>query len=92
MENHVKTNSNAIISLVLGILTLLIPLIGFIFGIIGIILSVKATSQIKVTNEDGKGIATAGLVCSIIGLAFQLFAIIGIIVFSTVLFSETTIL
>lgn len=89
MENEVKTNSNAILSLVLGALALTIPFVGFITGIIGIIISLKATKQIKATNENGQGVATAGLVCSIVGLVLQLFAIIGFLLFMLLIFVDT---
>ncbi|MBO1004871.1 DUF4190 domain-containing protein [Pseudogracilibacillus auburnensis] len=89
MENEVKTNSNAILSLVLGALALTIPFVGFITGIIGIIISLKATKQIKATNENGQGVATAGLVCSIVGLVLQLFAIIAFLLFMLLIFVDT---
>ena len=60
-----------IASLVLGILSLVIGLLsagafgwlGAIFAIIGIVLGALGRK-----NPEGKGVATAGLVCSIIGL------------------------
>jgi len=48
-----KTNVMAIVALVTGILG--IPTLGIIFGHI-------ALSQIKTTNESGRGLAIAGLV------------------------------
>src|SRR5690625_780155 len=82
------TNSNAIISLIFGVLSLIIPFVGFIFGIIGIVTSLKAKKQMKETLQDGDGLATAGLVCSIAGLALQVLAIIGFIAFSALIFSD----
>lgn len=91
MENQVdqpveqKTNTNAIISLVLGILSFFIPFIGFILAIVGIVLSLKAKKVIKETNEGGSGLATGGLITSIasivlqiIGIAIMLFMIFAI--------------
>lgn len=56
-------------SLVLGILSLIIGIflpafqwIGAIFGLVGIILGAQGRK-----NPEKKGIATAGMVCSIIG-------------------------
>lgn len=70
-----KTNGKAIASMVLGILAVVsiftgkLAFIGLICGIVGIILAVNAKKEIAVTGEEGKGMATAGLVCSIIGTA-----------------------
>ncbi|MFY9174281.1 MAG: hypothetical protein WAO24_02890 [Peptococcia bacterium] len=64
----------AVASLVLGIISLLIALFGggiswlaAIPGIIGIILGAQARK-----DPEKKGLATAGLVCSIIGLVLGL--------------------
>lgn len=53
VEATPKTNVMAIVALVTGILG--IPTLGIIFGHI-------ALSQIKTTNESGRGLAIAGLV------------------------------
>ncbi|TRM08319.1 DUF4190 domain-containing protein [Lentibacillus cibarius] len=78
------TSDKAIASLVLGILSILIPFIGLVLGIIGIIFSRKATKELVKTNERGQGLATSGLLCSIVGIVFQLFAVIGLLAFTTV--------
>ncbi|WP_018750964.1 DUF4190 domain-containing protein [Paenibacillus sanguinis] len=62
-----KTNGKSIASLVLGILSVIIPYFGFILGIIAIVLSSLSFREIKRTNEQGKGLGIAGLVCGIIG-------------------------
>jgi hypothetical protein len=68
-----STNGSAIAGLVMGILSVMptgwfccIPL----FSVLGIIFSSRALSQIKRNplQETGKGIATTGLVLSILGL------------------------
>lgn len=70
-----KTNGKAIASMVLGILAVISiftgagTILGLIFGIVGIILAVNAKKEITVSGDEGKGMATAGLVCSIIGTA-----------------------
>jgi hypothetical protein len=70
-----KTNGKAIASLVLGIISILsiftgsFAFIGLICGIVGIILAVNAKKEIAVSGDEGKGMATAGLVCAIIGTA-----------------------
>ncbi|MEQ2527879.1 DUF4190 domain-containing protein [Bacillaceae bacterium CLA-AA-H227] len=63
------TSGNSIASLVLGILSVIIPYIGFILGIIGIVISRKAFREIAQNNYDGKGMAIAGLTTSIVGCA-----------------------
>ena len=69
-ENKNLAKGKAIASLVLGIVgtivgVLWVPLIGIICGIIGIVLGVSA----RKTTVEQKGMATAGLVLSIISLA-----------------------
>ncbi|MBS3141167.1 DUF4190 domain-containing protein [Candidatus Woesearchaeota archaeon] len=63
-----KSNTLGITSLVLGIVSIVfcwVPIMGLVAGIIGIVLSVK---QKKVFPN---GIATGGLVTSIIGTVFS---------------------
>ncbi|WP_445506503.1 DUF4190 domain-containing protein [Niallia sp. 03190] len=55
------TSGKAIASLVLGILSLVIPYVGLILGIIGIVLAKKAFYEIAQLNYNGKGMAIAGL-------------------------------
>ncbi|NLD16656.1 MAG: DUF4190 domain-containing protein [Tissierellia bacterium] len=65
----------AIASLVLGIISLVIALfaaaplgwLGAILGLIGVVLGAKGRKDI-----ENRGMATAGLVCSIIGLILNL--------------------
>lgn len=81
MSEKNQTNNNSVISLTLGILSLFIPFIGLILGIIGIIFSRKAEKQINNTNENGRGLATAGLICSIIGIILQLLMVLGYVAY-----------
>lgn len=76
-----ETNSKSIVSLVLGILSIFLPLhfIGLLLGIIGIILSSKSMKEIDLTNEKGKGLAFSGKVCSIIGICVQILLILLIV-------------
>lgn len=65
-----KAKRMGIASLILGIIGIVfcwILVISLITGIIGIVLSVKARNSIPV-GAPGRGIATAGLVLSIIGI------------------------
>lgn len=65
MVTKEKSNSNGIASLVLGIVSVVLPILGINLaaGIVGIILAKK---QKKIYPN---GIATAGFILSIIGLA-----------------------
>lgn len=63
-----STSTAAVFSLICGILAIILGCccwIGLIPGIVGIILSVLSKK-----NNEKSGIATAGLICSIIGAAF----------------------
>lgn len=75
------TNGKAIASLVLGILSIVVPWIGLIFGIIGIVLSSKAKKEIANYQQSGHGLAVAGLVTSIVGTAFYALLILLLVVF-----------
>jgi uncharacterized Tic20 family protein len=74
-------NNNSTISLIVGILSILVPLFGFFLGVIGIVISRKAIKEIERNNEDGRGFAISGLFCSIIGIILQFFGIVGIIAY-----------
>jgi hypothetical protein len=75
-----KTNSLAITGLVMGILSI-VP--GFlcgvpIFALLGVIFSGVAMSQInrQPLEQEGKGMAVAGLVVSLVGLALNVIAMV----------------
>ncbi|NHC38940.1 DUF4190 domain-containing protein [Bacillus sp. MM2020_1] len=91
MSDTNQTNNNSVISLTIGILSLFIPFIGAVLGIIGIVFSRKAVKQINKTNENGRGLATAGLICSIVGIIFQLLAVVGYVAYFSVSTSVTNI-
>lgn len=61
------TNGKSIASLVLGILSVITPYIGLLFGIVAIILSALSLKEIRNRHEGGRGLAIAGLVCGIVG-------------------------
>lgn len=67
----VKTNNKSIVSLTLGILSIIVPYIGILLAIIGIFISFKSIIEIERSNERGRGLAIAGRVCSIVGICFQ---------------------
>ncbi|MGG4268185.1 DUF4190 domain-containing protein [Peribacillus simplex] len=81
MSEIKPSNSKAIVSLILGVLSLLIPFIGIILGILGLIFASKSKKEINLTGESGKGLVTAGKVCSIIGIILNVIVILIFVVF-----------
>ena len=57
-------NGKATAALVCGLVGLIIPLV----GIVGIVLGVIARGEIKRTGQAGDGMAIAGIVCGILGV------------------------
>lgn len=67
-SNESESKTYSVLSLIMGILSLVFcccSIVGIIPGIVGIILANKAKK-----NGETSGMATAGLVCSIIGIVF----------------------
>ena len=85
-SRRLETNSNSIITLTLGILSILIPLLGLFLGIIGLVVYRKARKEIALTGEGGKGLAVSGLICSIVGILTQLFMVLMWFLFSSIAF------
>ncbi|WP_181347960.1 DUF4190 domain-containing protein [Thalassobacillus sp. CUG 92003] len=85
MSEQNQTNTMAGLSLTLGILAIVLPFIGLVIGIIGIILARKTIKGIQETGASGKGMATSGFVCSIVGVIIQcllaVFVFLGISLF-----------
>ncbi|MCM3611780.1 DUF4190 domain-containing protein [Planococcus sp. MERTA32b] len=79
------TNSNAIIALTLGILSIFIPFAGLILGSIGIVVYRKAKNEMLLTGEGGDGIAVSGLICSIVGVLIQLLTIAGYLLYTVII-------
>jgi len=78
------TNGMAIAGMVMGILSLVaICCYGFPFNLLGIIFSAIGLSQIKKSNprQSGKGMAIAGLICSI--LSFLIYAALLVVVIAS---------
>jgi len=78
-----ETNNKSVASLILGILSILLPLIGIVTGVIGIFFSKYATKEILETKESGKGLATSGLICSVVGIVIQLLLVLTIIAYNS---------
>jgi hypothetical protein len=73
------TNVLAIVSLVLALMALwIVPIVG---SIAAIILAVQARKQIVVSNEQGGGLATAGLVVGWVGLGLWVLGGIAYVAF-----------
>lgn len=74
-----STNGKAIASLTLGIGSLLFlflfPYISPIMSIVGIVFGVIARKETSLVPNSGRGLATAGFVCSIVSLALVVFLI-----------------
>ena len=79
-----ETNNKAIVSVIFGILSIVIPFIGLILGVIGIIFSRKATIEIIQTNQNGRILATLSMICSVIGIVIQLLGTIGLLSFMSI--------
>lgn len=77
MTERKQINTHAVTALTLGILSIFIPFIGLILGVLGIIFYRKSIRE----KESSAGLAIAGLICSIVGITFQLFIVLGLLAF-----------
>ena len=75
-----ETNGKAVAALVLGILAVVIPYLGLILGIVGLILAGSSLKEITMTNQGGRGMAIAGRVTSIVGICIWGILIVFIII------------
>lgn len=78
-----RTHGLAIAALVCGITGFLIPFVGFVLAILGIVFGVKARAEIDASSGElgGRGMAVAGFVLGIValGIAFLWLAMLGFI-------------
>ncbi|PJN89784.1 DUF4190 domain-containing protein [Bacillus sp. mrc49] len=81
MDEMKRSNNKAIVTLIMGVLSLLIPFIGIILGVLGLIFASKSKAEMKLTGESGNGLVTAGKVCSIVGIILNVVAILIFFVF-----------
>jgi peptidyl-prolyl cis-trans isomerase B (cyclophilin B) len=71
-EAPLKKNGLATASLIIAIVSI-VPILslgnifGFIEGVVAVILGSVAASQIKKTNQPGKGMSTAGIIIGVVG-------------------------
>ncbi|WP_096154092.1 MULTISPECIES: DUF4190 domain-containing protein [Bacillus] len=82
-----ETNIHAILSLIFGIMSLLGMMFTLIFGIVfalpGFILGIIGIKKTSTTNQPGRSLALAGLICSFLGLVLPLIIFIITILFFT---------
>lgn len=64
-------------------LSIVLPLIGLVLGVFGVVFSKNATKEIMKTKESGKGLATSGLICSVVGIVIQLFLVLSILAYNS---------
>lgn len=95
-DNSSVINGKAVASLALGILSILLPFIGYVFdifsfifiafgialGVLSIVLYHKARNEMAWTGEGGKAIAIAGLNCGITGIFIHILLIFIYITFA----------
>ncbi len=74
-----KTNTLAIVSLIASIAGVVI--VYFIGSIVGIITGHMSLSQLKTSNEGGRGLALAGVIVGYVGLALSILGVIAFIAF-----------
>jgi hypothetical protein len=85
------TNGKAVASLVLGIIAVVFMFFGWtaiisiILAVIGIILGVGARKELG--PNEGRGLATAGMVCSIIALALSAIVFVSCVICASALAS-----
>ncbi|MFB1049897.1 DUF4190 domain-containing protein [Paraliobacillus sp. JSM ZJ581] len=75
-----QASGKAIASMVLGIVAIITPWLGFILGIIAIVLASKAFKEITQYQLGGRGMAVAGLTTGIISIVFY-----GLLIFLAIL-------
>jgi hypothetical protein len=85
-----KTNNKSIAALTLGILSIILPYIGLVFGIVGLVLSSKSIKEIDNSNENGRGLAISGKVCSIVGISIHALLILLMILSISVFYITET--
>lgn len=80
MDNNNKKNTN-----VMAILGLVFS---FFISILGLIFSIIALQQIKKTQEEGKGLAIAGIVISVVKLVIVVILAIASVIFTTLVWGS----
>ncbi len=79
VSNAPGTSGQAIASMVLGIVSLVIFYLGLVTAIVGLCLGVVSIKKCKPRGSlKGRGMAIAGIVCSIIALALWIIVLIAV--------------
>lgn len=68
-QRPVTTSATAIVSLVVGLISVLLPF-GFIPGIIALALGVDGLRAVRAGLRSGRGLAIAGIILGCVGIAF----------------------
>lgn len=76
MKNN---NIKSLVSLALGVVSIITPYFGLIIGIVGVIFSNQSINEIKISKEIGKEYADVGKILSILGICIQAFVLLGAI-------------
>lgn len=74
-SNNTEDNGNAIVAMVLGIISVVlcwVPIIGLALGIVSLVLAVKGLKKSRIINK-GKGFSITGISCGSVGIALNLF-------------------
>lgn len=83
-ENENITDTNAIVGMILGILSVIlcwVPVIGLALGITALVLSVKGLKNSRIINK-GKGFSVTGVSCGSVGLVVNIiYSIMYIMIF-----------
>lgn len=67
-RNPPPLSGKAVAALVLGIFSLIIPLLGAFIGVVALSFAGVALREIRYRGVQGQGLAIAGLVCGIVAL------------------------
>ncbi|SHK97710.1 hypothetical protein SAMN05443507_1303 [Alicyclobacillus tolerans] len=79
-ESPAPARNNGIVALILSALSIVVPLLGLIFGVIGFLISRRNAKNRKATPGSVR-MSSIALVISIVGIVIQLLEIIGTISF-----------
>lgn len=78
-QAQAPTHGPAVASMVLGILSLVLWYFGIVTGIIGLVLGASSLKQCQPNGpKNGRGMAIAGITCSIIALSLWLIVLLAI--------------
>ena len=86
-QQNIPGKGTAVASLVLGIIALVVAWFGWgavvaiVLSIVGIILGINARKQLL--PDQGRGMATAGMICSIIALAISAIVFVACVICAT---------